>query len=148
MRSPALPALALLLCVALAPALADDLPEVTVYKTPSCGCCGRWIEHLQASGFAVKTITLDNLGAVKAARHLPSELAACHTATVAGYTVEGHVPADIILRLLKEQPDVAGIAVPGMPLGSPGMEMDERKLPYEVISYTADGEQAVYAEQP
>lgn len=148
MKLPAIVTAVWLASSAWTPALAGELPVVTVYKTPTCGCCGRWVEHLEASGFPVKTITLDNLGAVKAARHLPYELASCHTATVAGYTVEGHVPAEIILRLLKEKPDVAGIAVPGMPLGSPGMEMGDRKQPYQVISYTADGEQAVYAEQP
>ena len=128
-------------------AMAEDLPEVTVYKTPTCGCCGKWVEHLEASGFPVQTKVLNDLSAVKRRNLVPSNLASCHTATVEGYTVEGHVPADVLMRLLKEKPDVAGIGVPGMPIGSPGMEYGDRKEPYKVWSFDEDGELKVYAQR-
>ncbi len=95
---------------------------ITVYKTPTCGCCTKWIDHLEDAGFAVEARDLPDLTALKAENGVPSGLASCHTATVEGYVVEGHVPADDIRRLLADRPAVAGLAVPGMPLGSPGME--------------------------
>ena len=129
------------------PSLAADLPEVTVYKTPTCGCCGKWVEHLEANGFPVKTHVLNDLSAVKGRNGVPYQLASCHTAEVEGYAVEGHVPADVIMRLLKEKPAVAGIGVPGMPIGSPGMEYGDQKEPYKVWSFDADGELKVYAQR-
>ena len=123
---------------------AEDLPEIKVYKTPTCGCCVKWIAHLEENGFPVVSETLENLGPIKAANGVPARVASCHTATVNGYAIEGHVPADIILRLLREKPDIAGVSVPGMPAGSPGMEMGNRRDPYKVISFDKDGNLAVY----
>lgn len=136
-----------LLALLLPPLQAADLPVVEVYKTPTCGCCVKWIEHLEQAGFRVESKTMDDVSPVKAARGVPPALASCHTATVAGYVVEGHVPADIIGRLLADKPDIVGVAVPGMPVGSPGMEMGDRKDPYQVVSFDHDGELEVYAER-
>lgn len=96
--------------------------EVTVYKDPNCGCCNKWIDHLRDNGFKVTAIDRRDLGDIKQRLGITREVASCHTARVGDYLVEGHVPADLIRRLLKERPDVVGIAVPGMPVGSPGME--------------------------
>jgi hypothetical protein len=107
---------------ALRTASAADLPEAVVYKSPYCGCCGEWVAHLQASGFAVKTVETVNIDPVRARYRVPAQLASCHTALIGGYVVEGHVPASAVKRLLAEKPPVVGISVPGMPIGSPGME--------------------------
>lgn len=104
-------------------AAAASSPAVTVYKDPSCGCCGAWIDHLRAAGFPADGIDRTDLQAIKARLGVPATLASCHTAEVGGYVVEGHVPADAIMRLLAERPAARGIAVPGMPIGSPGMEV-------------------------
>lgn len=103
-------------------ARATALPEVLVYKSPTCGCCKDWMKHLQASGLTVKTVDVADLAAVRARFGVPDRLAACHTAVVGGYAVEGHVPAGAVKRLLAEKPNALGISVPGMPIGSPGME--------------------------
>lgn len=124
--------------------LRADAPKVTVYKSPSCGCCGKWVDHLQASGFQVNVVDQQDLSAVKAAHGVASDLASCHTAIVEDYVVEGHVPADLIHRLLEERPQVAGLAVPGMPVGSPGME-GPNPQPYDVIAFDTAGNRAVYA---
>lgn len=132
-----------------APAGADlraDLPTVTVYKSPTCGCCAKWVTHLQENGFEVKTVDMPDVGPQKAQLGLPRALSSCHTAVVDGYVVEGHVPASDVKRLLTERPDVAGIAVPGMPIGSPGMEVEGRAAQkYDVIAYTKDGQTSVFA---
>ena len=125
-------------------AIASDAPAVTVYKTPTCGCCGKWAAHLQANGFDVTTKDLNDLSPIKAEQKVPPRLASCHTAIVDGYVIEGHIPADIIHRLLKERPPVVGLAVPGMPAGSPGMEVGY-KQPYQVLSFDEDGKIEVYA---
>ena len=103
--------------------------DITVYRSPSCGCCGGWIEHAQKHGFKVKDIKTDDLEAVKQKYNVPPELAACHTTIVDGYVMEGHIPADDIKRFLTEKPNLAGLAVPGMPIGTPGMEAKDIK-PY------------------
>ena len=148
---PLMACLVLLALVVAVPAAqaadAENPPAITVYKTPTCGCCGKWIDHLEASGFRVDTRVLDDLGPVKSAHKVPLRLASCHTALVDGYVVEGHVPADVIKRLLAERPPIAGIAVPGMPIGSPGMEMGNQRDRYQVISFDGDGRMAVYAER-
>lgn len=113
-------------------------PEITVYKTPTCGCCTAWVDHLRAEGFQVTTHNLADLTETKREHGVPGELASCHTAVVEGYTVEGHVPADDIRRLLAERPAARGIAVPGMPAGSPGME-GAYAQPYEVYTFGEDG---------
>jgi hypothetical protein len=106
------------------PSSAQSLPKVTVTKDPSCGCCSAWVDHLRAAGFAAEVIETADLNRVKARLGVPRELAACHTAEVAGYVIEGHVPAEAIKRLLAEKPNAKGLAVPGMPVGSPGMEVE------------------------
>ena len=130
--------------VGLGAPLAAVAQDVTVYKSPSCGCCVGWIEHLQAHGFKVKVEHPEDMGAVKQSLGLKRELASCHTATVGGYVVEGHVPASDIKRLLVEKPAVAGLAVPGMPMGSPGME-GPRKDPYEVLTFDRQGRVQVFS---
>ncbi|MBM9593419.1 DUF411 domain-containing protein [Roseitranquillus sediminis] len=102
---------------------ATELPLVSVSKDPSCGCCGAWVEHIESAGFPVSVVETTELDAVKRRLGVPPELASCHTAEVADYVVEGHVPAAAIQRLLSERPAATGLAVPGMPIGSPGMEV-------------------------
>lgn len=121
-------------------ALAAKAPPMTVHKDPNCGCCGGWVEHLRQAGFEVETVDTARLNAVKTRLRVPPELAACHTAEVAGYVVEGHVPALAIERLLRERPAAIGLAVPGMPMGSPGMEGGEPEV-YEVILFGPAGQQ-------
>jgi hypothetical protein len=119
---------------------------VQVYKSPTCGCCGDWVEHLREHGFTVEVIDQPNMTAVKSELGLPRDMASCHTARIAGYLVEGHVPAEDIRRLLAERPDVAGLAVPGMPVGSPGMEVEGRAADsYEVLAFERDGSTSVWA---
>jgi hypothetical protein len=116
--------------------------EIAVYKSPTCGCCADWVEHLRADGFAVAVFETDNVAPVKARVGIPPALASCHTALVGGYAIEGHVPAREIRRLLSERPGARGLAVPGMPSGSPGMGGPAE--PYDVILF-GDGGQSVYA---
>ena len=117
--------------------------EITVYKTPTCGCCTAWVDHLKKNGFVVKAKDIPDLSALKRHYGVTQELASCHTAFVGGYVVEGHVPADVIAKLLKEKPKVKGIAVPGMPMGSPGME-GPRSDPYDVVTFDSTGTTKVY----
>lgn len=102
---------------------AAELPLVTVYKDPACGCCGAWSDHIAKAGFPVKIVESSTLEKFKAAQGVPPALQSCHTALVGGYVLEGHVPAEAIMKLLAERPAIKGLAVPGMPAGSPGMEM-------------------------
>ncbi|MGH7483364.1 MAG: DUF411 domain-containing protein [Longimicrobiales bacterium] len=117
---------------------------ITVYKSPTCGCCTSWVEHLREHGFAVEAIDTDTASAVKARLGVPAHLGACHTAVVQGKVVEGHVPADVILAFLADSTDARGLAVPGMPIGSPGMEAPFAQ-PYDVFAFDADGGASVYA---
>lgn len=135
-----MPRVALALLLLAAPAVAEEAaapgraaipPQVTVYKTATCGCCGAWARHLEAEGFLVRTRDVTDLAAVKRRLGVPAAAEACHTAVVDGYVIEGHVPAEDVARLLAERPRVRGLAVPGMPLGSPGMESDTPE-PYDV----------------
>lgn len=122
------------------------LPPVLVHKSESCGCCGLWVDHLRAAGFAVEVRNSDDLQAVKQRLGIGPSMMSCHTAEVGGYFVEGHVPAADIQRLLAEKPDVKGLVLPGMPLGSPGMEMpDGRVQPYVVSSVDRQGRMSDYA---
>ncbi len=130
---------------ALAAATGQALPTVLVYKTPTCGCCNGWIEHLQAAGFTVDARNVSDLMSVKRDAGVPVQMSSCHTAIIDGYVVEGHVPAEQVMRLLAERPEIAGIAAPGMPIGSPGMEGRNAK-PYQILSFTHEGEAAVYAD--
>lgn len=128
---------------------AQPLPEVIMHKDPSCGCCGKWAEHLAANGFRVKTVEERDMAAVKRRFGIPAPLASCHTAEVGGYVIEGHVPAVTIKRLLQEKPRVAGLAAPGMPLGSPGMETPGMPpQAYEVIAFSRDGRASVFEKIP
>ena len=129
----------------VAPATFAQGEEVVVYKDPNCGCCGAWAEHMREHGFAVREIATREMALVKSEAGVPRALGSCHTATVGGYVVEGHVPAADVRRMLDERPAFAGIAVPGMPLGSPGMEGPYPPQSYEVIGFDGKGETKVYA---
>jgi len=121
-------------------------PAITVYKTATCGCCGKWVDHMKKAGFAVRTVDTDDLTEIKQASGVPMRLRTCHTALIEGYVIEGHVPADLVERLLKEKPAGAGLAVAGMPMGSPGME-GVKKDAYEVLLFGKDGKTTVYAKR-
>lgn len=124
----------------------DSALAATVYKSPTCGCCAAWVDHLRANGFRVTTVDREDLAPVKAAHGVGEHLASCHTTLVGGYVVEGHVPAADIRRLLRERPAVAGIAVPGMPTGSPGMEVPGARADrYDVVSFDRAGATRVFA---
>lgn len=116
---------------------------MTVYKSPTCGCCGAWVDHVRAAGFAVTVKDVDDLAPIKLMAGVPQPLQSCHTASIGGYVVEGHVPADVIERFLAERPQARGLAVPGMPVGSPGMEGPNPR-PYQVLSFDSAGGTAVY----
>jgi hypothetical protein len=120
---------------------------VTVYHSPTCGCCKLWIDHMKAAGFQVRAVDMEDITEVKQASGVPMRLRTCHTALVDGYVIEGHVPADLVKKLLAEKPKVTGIAVPGMPLGSPGMEQGDQKDPYEVFLFDKTGKTTVYAKR-
>lgn len=121
--------------------------KVTVYKTSSCGCCRLWVDHLKANAFDVQAMDVSaaDVRAVSKTAGLPEDGTSCHTAKIGNYVVEGHVPASDIQRMLKERPAIAGIAAPGMPMGSPGMEQGGAKEPYDVLAFTKDGKITVYA---
>ena len=120
-------------------AQAEGLPTVSVTKDPTCGCCERWVDHLREAGFAV-TVTEGAINPLKVRLGVPRDLASCHTAQVGGYVVEGHVPAGAIKRLLAEKPEAMGLAVPGMPVGSPGMEVEGMEPDtYDVVLFGAAG---------
>ena len=123
---------------------AADAPLLTVYKSPTCGCCKAWAEYMEREGFRVETQDVTDLAAVKDSLGVPSDLSSCHTGTVEGYVVEGHVPAEQVRRMLAERPDARGLAVPGMPIGSPGMEQGDLRQPYDVLVVGEGGEAAVY----
>jgi len=122
-----------------------QLPAMTVHKNVGCGCCDLWVEHMQQAGFTAEVHEVGNMGPVKERLGVPVGMGSCHTAEVGGYFVEGHVPAPEVLRLLRERPDAKGLTVPGMPIGSPGMEVQDRSEPYEVILVASDGSTSVYA---
>jgi hypothetical protein len=122
-------------------ARAASLPKIVVAKDPNCGCCAAWVDHLRAAGFTAEVTDTPRVNAVKARLGVPPELASCHTAEIGRYVIEGHVPADAILRLLKEAPDAKGLAVPGMPTGSPGMEVEGSPPDtYDVVLFGAFGQ--------
>jgi len=125
-------------------ARASQLPTVAVYKSPSCGCCGAWVDHLKANGFAVSIHDQDDLSSIKSRYHVGPKLQSCHTALVGGYVIEGHVPASDIKKLLADRPKVAGLTIPGMPASAPGMD-GKPFQPYDVLSFDAKGATAVFA---
>jgi hypothetical protein len=132
---------------AVAPSSADvtlSHPTITVYKDPNCGCCKNWVAYLIRHGYQVDVNDTPDVAGVKATLGVPAAVRACHTAVVSRYLIEGHVPAEDIARLLAQKPKVAGLAVPGMPMGSPGME-GPRKQHYQVLAFAKDGKTKVFA---
>jgi hypothetical protein len=121
-----------------------EAQPITVYRTATCGCCGKWVDHLKSAGFAPTVHIVADVATTPAGKELPSHLRSCHNGTLEGYNVEGHVPADVLRKLLKERPSVKGIAVPGMPAGSPGME-SPNPVAYDVIAYDGSGKTSVFA---
>jgi len=120
-------------------------PVVHVVKSPSCGCCNLWIAHLRRAGFRVRITDVADVAPTARRLGVPDDLRSCHTASAGGYAIEGHVPAGDIARLLRERPAAAGLAVPGMPMGSPGMEAGGRREPYRVILFTRAGRRTLFA---
>lgn len=120
--------------------------EISVYKSPTCGCCTKWVDHLKKNGFKVKSYDVKDVIPIKKRSGVRPEQASCHTALIGGYVVEGHVPARDIKRMLKEKPDIVGLTVPGMVVGSPGMEQGSRKDPYKVMTINKSGPSKVFAE--
>jgi hypothetical protein len=127
-----------------APRAQQALPTVMVYKTSTCGCCSKWVDHMRSQGFEVKTEDVENIARVKATHGVPSQIGSCHTSLVGGYVIEGHVPGDAVHRLLREKPKVTGIAVPGMPAGSPGMEVPGRKDAYNIVTFDKSGQTGIF----
>lgn len=121
--------------------------KLTVYKSPTCGCCSNWVERMKSAGFTVEAhdVSEDMLTQVKDTAGVPRALRSCHVALSGAYAFEGHVPADLVKKVLESQPKLAGLAVPGMPAGSPGMEMDGRVDRYDVIAFARDGKSWTYA---
>lgn len=133
---------------AAAGAATDSAASMVVYKSPTCGCCNGWVDHVKQNGFAVAAHDVDDMSEVKASYGVPAALESCHTAMVGGYVIEGHVPADVIRKLLAEKPAVVGIAAPGMPAGSPGMEMPGTPPDhYDIIAWDKQGHTRVYAKR-
>ena len=116
---------------------------VVVYKSPTCGCCSLWVDHMEAAGFTVKAENVLDMAAVKHREGVPMDLSSCHTAIIGDYVFEGHIPARVIQDFLGEAPELAGLAVPGMPIGSPGME-GPNPMPYDVIAFDRDGNRGVF----
>lgn len=138
--SPISVSLALLACSQAAAAA-----TLEVFKSPYCGCCGAWVEHMRAAGFTVKVTEVEDMANFGSQLGVPENLRSCHTTKAGKYLIEGHVPAADVKRLLKEQPNALGIAVPGMPAGSPGMDQGPEKEPYKTILFTAKGERVFAA---
>lgn len=120
--------------------------SIHVYKSPTCGCCTDWVKHLEENGFDVEVTETDNLNPIKVDAGLTPALASCHTAFIGDYVIEGHVPASDIQRLIADAPKATGLSVPGMPMGSPGMEIGDRKDPYTVVLFNKAGQTRVFAE--
>jgi hypothetical protein len=140
--------IALALTTAAAPtspsATSAKKPTITVYKDPGCGCCKKWIEHLVKHGYRVDAKDTPGMAEIKQTLGIPDRITACHTAVVNGYLIEGHVPAADIDRLLAQKPTIAGLAVPGMPMGSPGMEGGAAQR-YQVLAFDKNGKTTVFA---
>jgi hypothetical protein len=120
--------------------------NITVYRSPSCGCCKKWVEHLEKHHFTVKDVTTNNMQSLKQQYGIPSELASCHTAIINDYVIEGHVPADDIKQLLIDKPEIAGLTVPAMPVGTPGMEMGNRKDSFRVLQFDKESKVQSFSE--
>ncbi|MDY6799203.1 MAG: DUF411 domain-containing protein [Pseudomonadota bacterium] len=124
----------------------DKRDNVQVHKSPTCGCCDDWVKHMEDNGFDVQVTETNNLNPVKSEAGLTPALASCHTARVGDYVIEGHVPASDVRRLLANAPMASGLAVPGMPAGSPGMEMGDRRERYQVLLFNEQGQTRVFSE--
>ena len=129
------------------PSAGAEAHVLEVYKSPSCGCCGAWVEHMRSAGFPVLVTDLSDLRPIKDKFGIVPELRACHSAVIDGYVIEGHVPAREVMRLLKDRPKAIGLAVPGMPIGSPGMEQGSRRDPFQVILFSST-RRSVFAAYP
>lgn len=136
--------LLLLLLIAGGTAWAQSATQIEVFKSPYCGCCEKWVEHMEKSGFKVSAHNVNDVPAARKNLGMPDRFGSCHTAKIGGYVVEGHVPAADIQRLLKEKPKAIGLAAPGMPQGSPGMET-ATPVPYETLLIQADGSARLFA---
>jgi len=121
---------------------------MVVYHDPSCGCCTKWIAYMEKSGFKVRDIRTTNMDEVKERLHVPNHLMSCHTAIIGGYVIEGHVPATDVKRLLEKRPDARGLSVPGMPVGSPGMEYQGRRQAYDVLLFNDSGDAGIFSHYP
>ena len=130
------------------PTLEAKAPNITVYRSPECSCCGGWINHLKTQGFKVQASPTSDIEAVKQKYKVPEDLTSCHTAIIDGYVIEGHVPANDIKRLLEEKSNVSGLSVPNMPVGTPGMEMGNKKDPFTVFSFDQKGAVVVFNDYP
>lgn len=119
--------------------------DIVVHRSPTCSCCGKWLEHLKENGFNVEDVVTDDVQSIKDKYGITRELASCHTAIIDGYVIEGHVPAKDIKKILADKPKVVGIAVPGMVNGSPGMEMGDQKAPYKVLSFDREKQVKVFS---
>jgi hypothetical protein len=133
------------LAVVASPVFAASYPPIVAYRNPGCGCCEKWAAHLKENGFQVTMQDDPDLDKRRAEAGVPAEIAGCHTAFMGNYIIEGHVPAEDIIQLLTESPGVRGIAVPGMPVGSPGMESGDRIDAYDVLAFKSDGTWSVFA---
>lgn len=138
------PPLLLIAVVGSGPALAQSLPQVDVYKSATCDCCGKWIEHMRKAGFKVEPHVITDIPGNRKQLGMPDKFGSCHTSKVGDYLVEGHVPAADVQRLLKEKPKAVGLAAPGMPQGSPGMDIPNAP-PYDILLVQADGGSRVFA---
>ncbi|MGH8856797.1 MAG: DUF411 domain-containing protein [Polaromonas sp.] len=126
----------------------NDQTQITVWKNPDCGCCGEWVAHLRKSGFEVVTHDVKDTAPIRLKLGLPAKFGSCHTASLGNYVIEGHVPAQELRRLLCEKPKARGLAVPGMPVGSPGMEMGNASDAYDVLLVLTDGSSRIYQSYP
>ena len=127
-----------------AQAKAGASPQLRVYKSPTCGCCANWVRYMQSNGFTATTTEMADVTPIKVEHGVPSRAYSCHTTLVGGYVIEGHVPVEDIRRLLKEKPAIVGLAAPGMPAGSPGMDVPNSP-PYEVVAFDKTGKVSVFA---
>ena len=124
--------------------LKDTKMDIVVYRSPTCGCCGKWLAHLKKHDFNVIDKVVDDMQSIKAKYGITPALASCHTAIINGYIVEGHVPASDIKSMLKNKENIKGLAVPGMVVGTPGMEVGDQKAPFKVIAFDKDGRMKTY----
>lgn len=122
--------------------------EMTVFRSPTCGCCGKWVQHMKQNGFVIKDIQSEDMAAIKRKYAVPDDLQSCHTAIVDGHVVEGHVPAEDVRKLVQSGSVAYGVSVPGMPVGTPGMEMGAKKDAFDVVQFEKSGKQSVLHAYP